>query len=268
MMFINQLAFTVDWATYFAETYTSCHRSFFAVLIWAFYPRENDLNRPDPEFLATDAYFRLGDFVISVPVVSVQRLTEPPNNTDPLPKFRNSGPFGESRWFATQNYKTAMREFAAEPTQPAEVSNIRLNFGVYGTYGEYGISQEICPKLSSEWSRKACNNQLRMELKNLPADLYLSTELGLKVFEHHHFAGLPNAEVAALIDEMYPIQNKANVACADGQNKCYAAILIADGIYAVWSFICTNAHEAVCENKLIAEGAEVLKFVATKLRAG
>ncbi|MEX0318250.1 MAG: hypothetical protein AB3N21_09865 [Ruegeria sp.] len=237
-----------------------------AILAWTIYPDKVDEDRPDPGFLATDVFFRLGDVVISVPVVSVQRLTEPPINSEPLPKFRRSGPFGEPRWFATQEYKAAMRKLASERTQPAEVSTIWLNFGPYGTYGEHSVSRGICPKLSSEWSQKACHNQLRTELKNLPTEFHLSTETGLEVFANHHFESYPNTSVAALIDEVRPVQKVGKAACADGKRGCYAAILVTDELFAIWPYVCAGASEEICRNKLEAEGAEIQNFVRTELR--
>lgn len=234
--------------------------------LWSIIKNREDSDRPDPVFLSTDLYFQVSELVISVPVVAMRDIFIPPNNINPLPKFRSSGPFGTPRWFATREHKAALLEFAADPAQPAEVASIKLNFGYYGSYGEYSISQEICPKLSREWSQMACRNQVRNELAALPTDIYLSTISGLSQFRNYSFSSGPDISVFHLIKAMAPISHVAKMACTDDQKFCYAAMLVSEGLYAVWSPSCSNSTNEDCKNELEAQGAEIENFVSDQLR--
>ncbi len=235
---------------------------------WSLYLHLVDADRPDAEFLAKDVYFRLNDLVISVPVVAVKDLTVAPGNSNPLPKFRTDPRFfGTSREFATRAYKIAMLEFAGDPSRPAPLSQIRLGFGVYMTYGEQLISGKICSLLSREWSRKACRNQLRNEFENLPKSIYLVTEYGLELFAQSAFFGVHKETLGYLIDKKRPIGDQAKVVCTDGQTHCYATLMIAGEIFAVWSFDCAGMQADACEHKFAAEGDEIREFVTNKLRA-
>lgn len=234
--------------------------------LWSIVKNSEDSDRPDPVFLSTDLYFQVSERVISVPVVAVQDISISPNNINPLPRFRSSGPFGTPRWFATREYKAALLEFAADSAQPADVDSIKLNFGYYGSYGEHSISQEICPKLSREWSQMACRNQLRNELVGLSTDIYLLTNSGLNQFRRHSFSGVPDISVFHLIEAMTPISHVAKMACTDDQRFCYAAILVSEGLYAFWSPSCSNSTNEDCKNELQAQGAEIENFVSEELR--
>ena len=233
--------------------------------LWSIIKNSEDSDRPDPVFLSTDLYFQVSELVISVPVVAMRDIFIPPSNINPLPIFRSSGPFGTPRWFATREYKAALLEFAADPAQPAEVASIKLNFEYYGSYGEYSISQEICPKLSRQLSQMACRNPLRNELVGLPTDIYISTISGLNQFRNHSFSSGPDISVFDLIEAMTPISNVAKMACAGDQKFCYAAILVSKGLYAVWSPSCSNSTNEDCKNELEAQGAEIENFVSDEL---
>lgn len=236
------------------------------VVVLALFLNSEDKAQPDPEFLSTDLYFRVSELVISVPAVALQDMTLPPDNRNPLPRFDGDGPLGTARRFATREYKTALRELAADSAEPAEVATIKLYFGYYGGYGEYRISQEICPKLSKEWSQKACANELRKELKFLPKVFYLSTRSGLSRFRSHSFSGVPDITVADLLDAINPILPTAKMACAADQASCYAALLVSDELFAVWHPSCSNITDEHCKIVLEAQGAEIRKFVVNELR--
>lgn len=225
-----------------------------------------DEDLPDPKFLSTDLYFQLSDIVVSLPAVALKRMYLPPENRNPLPDFHYSPAFGKPRWFETREYKDAVLAIASNPETPAKVSAIRLNFGYYGTYGEYGISSEICPKLTNDWSRKACSNQLRKELKQLPKNLYLSTVSGLEVFRHHSWAGAQSFSVGDLLDAMEPFSGTTKIACDKDQSFCRAAILVSDELLAVWSPKCTKGINGACKYDPEAEGTEILNFVLNELR--
>ena len=233
--------------------------------LWSPIKNSDDSDRPDPAFLSTDLYFRLNKHVISVPVVAVQDIAVSPNTTNPLPRFRSSGVFGSPRWFATRDYKSALLERATDPGRPAEVTSVDLNFGYYGSYGESRISQEICPKLSKDWSRMACANQLRNVLNNFPEYITLSTGSGLARFRSHSFSGVPDLSVFNLLETMAPISRTAKMACAKGERFCYAAISVSEGLYAVWSPSCSNIMSLPCQNELAAQGAEIQNFVRNEL---
>lgn len=226
-----------------------------------------DIDHPDPEFLSTDLHFQVGEIVISVPVVAMRAITTSPDNADPLPHFRISGgPFGTPRDYATREYKTALIELAGDSARPAEVSSIRLNFGSYGTYGEFTKSGEICPRLTQDWSRKACENQLRTELRYLPTVVYLATRSGLDQALLHRFADVFGASSPDLIEDMPPNLRAAKMACADDQRFCYSAIMVSERLYAVWSASCSDIANEDCQNELEAQRAAIKNFVSHELR--
>ncbi|MEO3417263.1 hypothetical protein AAFO92_21615 [Roseovarius sp. CAU 1744] len=226
---------------------------------------EEDEDLPDPDFLSTNLFFSLGNVVVSVPAVSIKRLYVPPDNQNPLPRFRSSSAFGTPRWFETQEYKKAAHEIASNPKTPVEVSALELNFGSYGSYGEYRISREICPKLTKKWSQKACSNQLRKELKHLPNDLFLVIGYGMEIFRHHSWTGMKDTTVGDLLDTLEPLSDTAKMACAEGQKYCRAAFSISKVLVAVWTPKCTKDANGVCEFDLEAEGVEIANFVFNEL---
>lgn len=223
---------------------------------WAYILAYSDKDVPDPKFLASDLFFRLNEFSISVPAVAVRDVGVPPKNKNPLPRYRFNARFvGESRWFATGEYKVALLNFAGNPETPANVSSISLNFGVYGTYGEYTVSQQICPLLTKEWSQKACINKLRNEQMNLPIGFSLTTNSVLPTERMNTVSTIPNVSSPEI-----------KLVCEEGLKRCNAAIEISKSIFATWSSSCGDTTEEACNQKRRAEGNAVSEFLRNQLR--
>ncbi|WP_299153663.1 hypothetical protein [uncultured Tateyamaria sp.] len=223
--------------------------------VWASLSAYSDKDVPDPQFLASDLFFRLDEFVFSIPAVALRDIETIRGDASTLPKYRsNPRPFGKPRWFATNEYKAALRDLAGSQENPARIQSIKINLGVYGTFGEYSVSQQICPLLSKEWSQKACVNELRHEQRRLPVDFTLSTTLGLPVDQ----------------DVTLSTQSKVFAAdmtlfCGEGSARCRVTIAISENLHATWSSVCQNANAEYCLQERRAEGLAISGFVRNQI---
>ncbi|MGC1497266.1 MAG: hypothetical protein WA790_15765 [Sulfitobacter sp.] len=229
-----------------------------SLAVWAGLSGYSDKDVPDPQFLASDLFFQLDGFVFSIPAVALQDVRVVGEDASPLPKYRSDPRlFGKPRWFATSEYKKALHELAGDQTKPASIQRIRINLGVYGTYGEYLISQQICPLLTKEWSQKACVNELRHEHRRLPVNFSLATTPALPADQ--------GATLSARSDHYAP---EMTLACDEGANRCEATIAISRDLYAIWSSTCQSVNVEYCLQERRAEGQTILSFAHNQLADG
>lgn len=229
-----------------------------SLAVWASLSVYSDKDVPDPQFLASDLFLQLDDFVFSIPAVALQDIKVIGEDASPLPRYRsNPRLFGEPRWFATNEYKAALRQLAGNQESPASIQSIRINLGVYGTYGEYLVSRQICPLLSKEWSQKACTNELRHEQRRLPVDFILATT-----------SALPIDQSAALHAQSKHVAPEMTLFCDEGSARCSVTIAISRNLHATWSSTCQNANVEYCLQKRRAEGHAISGFVRNQLGNG
>ena len=226
----------------------------------------HDTDIPDPDFLSRDVFFKIGEEVITVPVVAVLDVSTPPDNNNPLPRFRiDPILWGKSRNFANNNFTTAMINFAADPAAPVNVSGIELSIEVYGTYGEYAVSSQICSLLTKPWSQKVCINEFPDAMKTMPRRFRLTTEDGLGYYHRESFSGVTNVRGSDLLEAMGPLSVQVKTACTDEREFCKSAIAVSDDIYAIWSSGCRKLTVESCERANIVKGNAIGDFVQNQL---
>ena len=235
-----------------------------AIFITGFLVRINyDEDIPDPVFLSRDLFFQIGEDVISVPAVAVSNVSIPPDNTNPLPRYRfNSIFISRQRLNANNEFKTAMIKFAADPDMPAKVSRISLYITAYETYGEYGISQKICPLLTKNWSRRVCKNEFPPALKDLPRGFSLTSEGGLEPDQRKSFSDVPEDDLSK---DTGALSAQIKMTCTDKQKFCKATLAISDDVYAVWSASCGQLTAERCKRANITKGNAIYHFVRNEL---
>jgi len=227
---------------------------------------DRDRDIPDPVFLSQDLFFQIGGDVISAPVVAVRDVSTPPNNNNPLPGFRtNAMLWGTDRSFANNKFKTAMINFAGDAARPANVSSIELSITVYGSYGEYAISRNICSILTKTWSQKVCRNEFPDAVKNIPRRFRLSTEDGLSRYQHTSFSGVLNVSGSDLLEVISPLNTQTKTACTDGQEFCISALAVSNDVYATWLTVCRQLTDESCERANIAKGNAIREFLQNHL---
>lgn len=225
-----------------------------------------DRDVPDPVFLAQDLLFGIGEVVISVPAVAVGEVRIPPKHTNPLPSYRLNPRLGwRGREFPTKAFKVALLDLGGASEPSDKISRIQISLGVYGSYGERSLSKEICPRLTKEWSKKACLNQLRLENNDLPKEFRLATAAGLKFFlESRRSVGL-RVDLVDVLGADNPTMPKAKVFCIDDQVYCDAIISVWNDVYAVWPIKCSMGAIVNCENASQEKGMAIYSFVRNSL---
>lgn len=227
-----------------------------------------DKDIPNPAFLSRDLYFKIGQDIISVPVVAMESITVPPDNANPLPRYRFNPRFsGKGRESANDEFKTTLLSFATDVDAPAEVNSISLSINPYGTYSERAVSIGICSRLKKTWSQQVCRNEFPQEMKIIPRWLRLSNEEDLRPYRQSSFSDMSDLNGNNLFELLSPLSAQAKTTCNDDRVFCSSAIAVSINMYATWSSGCRQLTAEECEHANIVKGSAISEFVQNQLMA-
>ncbi|WP_434730061.1 hypothetical protein [Rhizobium binae] len=173
---------------------------------------------PDIAHLAADGYFVVGGTLIQAPFVAVESVT-----TD--------GAYLSQR---KRNDQKKFQELATSADTPLKVNQIEFYLSSYGTYGEYGVSAGICPRLSQEWAVSICHNKKRGKLEDLPKTFLL---LDRKAVPHllKQRMTVGQERVSDQVSKMKLLIGEPESVCDKDSKFCTAAVAISAELVAVWS---------------------------------
>ncbi len=209
-----------------------------------------DVDRPDPEFLAHDLHFMLAGHRIMIPAVALAG-----GGSFPIRLGSESFTSIHTRNHETNKYKFAVLEKAGDPDNPLQVNRLRVSLHRYETHGESGLSQDVCPRLSQDWSFSACLGELRQARPDLPQSFELVTD-GL-------LAG--RLEKASLLEfalvETAEVSGIQGILCPDNGNSCSAVFPMAAGVFASTYLSCSDHSDSDCLLSIRNRSRAIYDFV-------
>lgn len=179
---------------------------------------DGDNAAPSIAHLAADGYFVVGGTLIEVPFVAVESVT-----TD--------------RTHLSQRKRSDQKKFqelATSADNPLKVNQIEFYLSSYGTYGEYGVSAGICPRLSQEWAVSICHNEKQGKLRDLPETFLLLDRSAVPhLLEQMMTVG--RERVSDQVSKMKLLIGEPERVCDRDSKFCTAAVAISAELVAVWS---------------------------------
>lgn len=180
--------------------------------------QNEDEGPPDVAYLSTDGYFVVGDSRIILPFVAVEQVTISGSTQQPHRK---------------RSDQKKLLELAGNPNSPLEAQSMRLYLSSYETFGEYGVSREICARLSKEWAISICHNKRPGKLTNVPVSFELvDRSLVTQIVKVTTVGG---EERFDQLSKMKLQIGQPEIECDMKSKFCTAAVAISPGLLAVWA---------------------------------
>jgi hypothetical protein len=192
---------------------------------------------PDVDFLVRDGEFEIAGHVIIVPIVALrnaERFTLADKSRD--------------------SWRKDLEEQAINGGLPMRVDNLDLAIRLYGTTGEFGVSLQICPRLTRLWAQLVCRHEQKGLLKRLPESFSLIDREKLDVLKTRWVSG--GGTKYDQVKDMQLRPESAEIGCDSDGKLCTAVVEALPGLLAVWT-VGNKQGEAAAQR----EGTAIVEFV-------
>ena len=126
----------------------------------------------------------------------------------------------------------------SDPANPVQVSDLKVSFYPYSSFGETPYSQVICPRLSREWSRRVCEGARTGRYADLPNEVTFLHADGLEMLWKDDQRPAARSVVARIV-RLEAALGASDVECEPKPEEnitqiCHVAVALGARIVAVW----------------------------------
>jgi hypothetical protein len=207
------------------------------ILLTACGEEQNNPPPPDIPFLTSDAYFRIGGHVITVPMIALR------------------GPdhiFTLSREKPAKSRKQILTEQASDPHSPMPVESLALLIHQYEMRDQHGASREICQPLARTWAQVVCRGQQKGVLGRLPEKFDLLDRAKLDLLKHRYTVG--GEQEYDHVKGMTMRPGITEVGCDKASKFCTAVVETSPGLLAVWTVWDDDRGDGVTDGRATRSG--------------
>jgi hypothetical protein len=195
---------------------------------------------PDVDFLVRDGEFEIAGHAIIVPIVALsnaERFTLADKSRD--------------------SWRKDLEEQAINGGIPMRVDNLDLAIRLYGTTGEFGVSLQICPRLTRLWAQLVCRHEQKGMLKRLPESFSIVDRAKLDVLKTRWVNG--GGTQYDQVKDMQLSSGNAEIACDSDGKICTAVVEPLQGLLAVWTV--GNREGETALQGAERQGTAIVEFV-------
>jgi hypothetical protein len=195
---------------------------------------------PDVDFLVLDGEFEIAGHWITVPIVALQAAE----------RFTVGD---KSRQYGRKD----LEEQAINRGLPMRVDHLDLAISLYGSTGEFGVSMQICPRLTRLWAQLVCRGEQKGMLKRLPASFSLVDRAKLDVLKRRGVSG--GGTQYDHVRDMQLRPGVTEIACDKDAKFCTAVVEPLPGLIAVWT-VGSNERETAAQ-RAQDQGPAIIEFI-------